>query len=147
MNSLVVVVLVAVMVAGVTGAGRSRRSASPDPWHSVPIPYVRPHVVQYTQPRYVVQHSVVVPHHPVWPHDDEDDHYDRKKRSAPADESASRQKRSADFDDDLLWYRPAVSPVVYSRPVVRPFVQTAAVRPTFFHPGHLVLGHGYYEDK
>nr|XP_045599500.1 uncharacterized protein LOC123758816 [Procambarus clarkii] len=122
MKSLVL--MVAVVMGAVAAADRRERSASPgdDGWvlHAA-VPYVqaRPAVVQYSQTPYVVQHQPLV-HYKF----DDDDIFDRKKRSAPeASLDASRQKRAASPDDDnLKWYRPGTS-VVYSRPVEHAVVQ------------------------
>ncbi|KAK3888468.1 hypothetical protein Pcinc_007494 [Petrolisthes cinctipes] len=107
-------------------------------------------VVHIPRPRFVVRQPqpIVYNHHPVWPYHFDDDHFDRKKRSVEPETkvSASRQKRSPgfDFDDDFHpWFRPAVSRIVYSRPVVRTF----APQPTFVRPSPYFFGHGFYDDK
>lgn len=111
-----------------------------------PRPVIRP-------VRYVVRQFSA----PISPyHFFDDDHFDRKKRSAEpeplAEDTKSRQKRDLDFDDfhhghflPVAIHRPA--PRISFTPVVRPVVRPApAVH--YYRPNALPLffGRGYFDD-
>ncbi|XP_063840336.1 uncharacterized protein LOC135089063 [Scylla paramamosain] len=133
-------VLVAVVLLGVVAAAVI---ATPDDDYFFYRRPIRPvvHVLRPTRPtRYVVR-QYVAPFSPY--HFFDDDHFDRKKRSAEpepvAEASNSRKKRDADFDDDFPWYSVGhVAPRFYSRP--RVYYRPAPVVP-------YVFGRGFFDDK
>ncbi|XP_045118494.1 uncharacterized protein LOC123508691 [Portunus trituberculatus] len=139
MKVLVAVVLLSVVATAVM--------ATPDDDYFFYRRPARPvvHVLKPARPtRYVVR-QFSVPFSPSFSpyHFFDDDHFDRKKRSAEpepvAEASNSRKKRDADFDDDFPWYSVGhVAPRIYSRPRVY-------YRPAPFVP--FGFGRGFFDDK
>ncbi|XP_053654131.1 uncharacterized protein [Cherax quadricarinatus] len=149
MKTLVILVVAAVVAA----ADRTERSADPSLGVVVhPLPYAR-QVVQYVQPRVVVRHHSVIPYR----FDDDDDLFDRKKRSADPDDDNLGWTHA---QTSVVYARPVVQPVVHRfvqpvvqpvvhpvvQPVVHPVVQPVVAQP-YYQPGHVVLSHGYDDDK